>query len=343
LSELIPIFVCCVLGLMAHGSRKHRWLEWLLRLFMAFFAMLTGLTYVAQLATGSVWSFQVTSWTGFLAGLLLFLPFRKVLHRVLTILDGIGSLRVITGPIRHKMTPMASMVSIPIFVPTSIPHMVGAFIYVATFGLYLANTDLSGFKGPAIPLPMMPLPIDQLFSYNGFGLVVVSICGVGFMITRKPRELAARLGWQKPTLQQVGIGLGLVAFTFCFDLLWSLYTHNAGGDMASQISGYNSGTFSVTGGMGPAIVLALATALCAGIGEETLVRGALQPALGIVPAAFLHGILHAQFAHAPTLIIQVALWSCCMGIVRRFTNTTTTIIGHAGFNLVTTFLYAFNP
>jgi hypothetical protein len=32
-----------------------------------------------------------------------------------------------------------------------------------------------------------------------------------------------------------------------------------------------------------------------------------------------------------------------MGLVRRFTNTTTTIIGHAGYNFVTTFLFSFNP
>jgi hypothetical protein len=344
LSELIPIIVCCILGLMAHGSVKHRWLEWLIRLFIVFFALLYGINlFIPATYAGTPWGYQVNFGMSAFSVLLLLLPFRKVLHRVLTMLDGIGSLRVITGPVRHKMTVMASMVNIPVFVPTSIPHMVGAFVYVTTFGLYLANTDTTAFNMPSIPLPMMPLPIDQLISYNGVGLVVVSLCGVGIFFGRKPRAVFARLGWQKPTAQQVGIGLGLVAFSFIYDLVWSLYTHNAGGDMATQISGYNAGTFSVTGGMGSAILLALATALCAGIGEETLIRGALQPALGIIPAAFLHGILHAQFSHAPSLIVQVALWSCCMGIVRRFTNTTTTIIGHAGFNLVTTFLFAFNP
>jgi len=329
---------------MAHGAVKRRWMEWLLRLFIGFFSMLYGITYLAKdTLSGSAWGYQVTVGMAVLFFLILFLPFRKVVHRLLTVIDGVASLRVITGPMRHKMTAMASMVNIPIFVPTSIPHMVGLFVYVATFGIYLANTDTAAFNMPSIPLPMMPLPIDQLFSYNGVGLVVVSLCGIGLFVGRKPRESFARLGWQKPTAQQVGIGLGLVAFSFLYDLVWSLYTHNAHGDMATQISGYNSGTFAVSGGMGSAVLLALATALCAGIGEETLIRGALQPALGIVPAGFLHGILHAQFAHAPTLIIQVAIWSCCMGIVRRFTNTTTTIIGHAGFNLVTTFLFAFNP
>jgi membrane protease YdiL (CAAX protease family) len=311
---------------------------------MAFFAMLYGVNYfINQTYSGSPWGFQITNGMAAITVLLLFIQFRRVLHRLLTLLDGVGSLRVLTGPIRHKMTVMASLISVPVFVPTSIPHMVGAFIYVTTFGLYLSNTDPGGFNSPTIPLPMMPLAIDQLISYNGVGLVVVSLCGVGIFVARKPGEVFARLGWQKPTVQQVGIGIGLIAFSFAYDLVWSLYTHNAGGDMATQISGYNAGTFSVSGGMAPAILLALATAICAGIGEETLIRGALQPALGIIPAAFLHGILHAQFSHAPTLILQVAIWSCCMGIVRRFTNTTTTIIGHAGFNLVTTFLFAFNP
>ena len=344
MSELIPIVVCCILGLMAQGAAKHRWLEWLLRLFIAFCALIFCISFVVPITTsGSTWGVQVTQGMAFFSALLLLLPFRKLLSRVLTLLDGLASLRVVTGPIRHKMKAMAALVDKRIFIPTSVPHMVGAFIYITTFGLYLANTDLNSFQAPAIPLPMMPLPIDQLFSYNGLGLVLVSLCGAGMWVARNWRQLFARLGWEKPTLTQVGIGLGLVAFTFAFDLVWSYFTHDRAGNMASQISGYNAGTFSVSGGLGSAILLAAATALCAGIGEETLIRGCLQPALGIVPAAFLHGILHAQFSHAPILIIHVAIWSCCMGLVRRFTNTTTTIIGHAGFNLVTTFMFAFNP
>jgi len=153
----------------------------------------------------------------------------------------------------------------------------------------------------------------------------------------------ARLGWEKPTKVQVGIGIGLVFFTFLYDAAWAQYTHNIPGqELGSKLSIYNGGTFAA-GALAPSLVLALATALCAGIGEETLVRGALQPVFGIFPAAFLHGMLHGQFAHAPVFILQVALWSTVMGIVRRYTNTTTTVIGHAGFNFLTTFLFAYNP
>lgn len=344
-ADLITIFCCSILGLMAHGARTRKWMEWILRCFILSFCLVAGISYViGQFAGGATWGYQVSTAMGVMAFGLLFLPVRKLYSRVLTVVDGIASLRVLTGPIRHKMSALAAMVNIQVFQPTSIPHMIGLFCYLATFGLYLSNTNLhTGFEMPGIPLPFAALPVDQLFWYNFFGLVFVSLCGCGIMVSRKPKEVAARLGWCKPTINQVGIGLGLVVFSFIYDLLWSLYTHSGPQDMASKISAYNSTTFAASGGFGASVFLAFMTAVCAGIGEETLIRGALQPALGIVPAAFLHGILHAQFANAPMLILQVALWSCCMGIVRRFTNTTTTIIGHAGFNLVTTFLFAFNP
>ena len=181
---------------------------------------------------------------------------------------------------------------------------------------------------PGMPLPF-PVPIDQLFTYNGLGLVMLAMCGVGIFVTRRFKEVLRRLGLVKPTGQQVGIGLSLVAMSFAYDYLWSLYTHGLGQNLDSKLTMYNGGTFSVEGGVVASLLLALATALFAGIGEETLIRGALQPVFGIVPAAVLHGILHAQFQHAPIFIVQVAGWSILMGIARRYTNTTTTIIGHA--------------
>src|SRR5262249_19733470 len=130
--------------------------------------------------------------------------------------------------------------------------------------------------------------------------------------------------------------------SFAYDYIWSLFTQQSG--LGGMLTGYNSGTFATgSGALGGATMLALATGLCAGIGEETLVRGALQPVFGILPAALLHGLLHGQFTHAPIFIIQVAGWSALMGVIRRHTNTSTTIIGHVGYNFLLTFLFAFNP
>jgi hypothetical protein len=132
--------------------------------------------------------------------------------------------------------------------------------------------------------------------------------------------------------------------TFAYDWLWSYYTHGQEGlGYADKLSHYNEGTFVGGASAGAAAGVASATGICAGFGEEILIRGALQPVFGIIPAAFMHGVLHGQFAHAPLLIVQVFGWSALMGIIRRYTNTTTTIITHVGFNFVSTFIIAFNP
>ncbi len=344
--DFMLLFGCSIMGLMAHGSSKARWLEWILRgLMFIFLCLELNAALVSRDMTNSLtpWSGAVLFWVAILSGSILLLPVRIAFSFFFTVLDGIVSLRVITGPARHKMGLWASIMSQKIYQPKSVPHMVGLFIYLTTLAYLLQPINPVNMQFPAIPLPA-PVTPGQLFSYHGLGLVITSLCGVGILVKRNWREAITRLGWLKPSWTHVAIGLGLVLFSFCYDLVWAYYTHgSADADMASKISSYNSNTFSASDNFSASVILALATAIFAGVGEETLMRGVLQPAIGIFPAALLHGLMHAQFTYAPVLIIQIALWSTAMGIVRRFTNTTTTIIGHAGFNLVTTFLFAYNP
>jgi hypothetical protein len=337
-----------ILGLLAHVARKRRWLEWFLRVFIGGTFLVEYFVYANRGPDllFNPWASNILLCACITTLLLLFIPIRRVFSVVFTGIELVisGQIFIPLLPLFRKVTTWAEFwTSRRIFVPASIPHMIGLFIYISTTAYLLAATDPNTFQMPVMPIPL-PLPISQLFSYNGLGLILLSFCGIGIFVGRAPKEALTRLGWVKPTWQQVGIGLAIVVFSFVYDALWAIYTHGLSGqDLASKLSQYNAGTFNTPGGFAPSVVLALATALCAGIGEETLVRGALQPVLGIFPAALLHGMLHGQFAHAPIFILQVALWSTCIGIVRRYTNTTTTIIGHAGFNFVTTFLFAFNP
>jgi len=337
-----------ILGLLAHVARKRRWLEWSLRIFI-FLTFLVEFTLYSNRGPDLLfngWVSSVLFLACFSTLLLLFLLIRRLVAVILTAFELVVSGQVVIPclPLFRKVSNWGTFwQSRKIFMPESIPHMVALFIYISTCAYLAASTDPNNFSLPAMPLPM-PLPIGQLFSYNGLGLILLSFCGIGILVTRSPKQALERLAWVKPTWPQVGVGIGLIVFSFLYDALWAIYTHQLPGqDLASKLSSYNAGTFSVPGGFAPSVILALATALCAGIGEETLIRGALQPVFGIFPAAFLHGMLHGQFAHAPIFIVQVMLWSICMGIVKRYTNTTTTIIGHSGFNFITTFLFAFNP
>lgn len=392
-ADLLAIIGCCILGLIAHGSRQHRWLEWVLRglYVLVFFGELIGLMVVSEPGESSQWSHGNSLFVAVATGLMLFKPVRSALSYLLTVVNQTISGRSIVAacgklsalpvvepaPVRfvtavtsgdtaaepvtdapvtepvsasppvatvpRKLTVLESFVAERVFVPASIPHLNGLWIYVTCLGFLLANTEMGGMQMPILPIPF-PVTLDQLLYYNGLGLVMLALCGVGILVARNPKQALVRLGLVKPTLMQVAIGVFMIFFTFAYDWVWSLYTHGQGGlEYAEKLTRYNEGTFSAGGAAAPSFVLALFTGLCAGIGEETLIRGALQPVFGIFPAAFLHGALHGQFSHAPLLILQVAGWSTIMGIVRRYTNTTTTIITHAGFNFLSSFLFAFNP
>ncbi len=350
---MLLVLSCCALGLVAHACRHQAWLGGILRVIIVISLGVELLTCLgwsgdelsnqpsAGLLSQRQWSLAVTVAVCASTCLSLFWFFRAGLSYLLTIVNQILSGQVVLAAIRRGGI-LKSFLSERIFSAKSMPHLVALWIYVTTIGVLLGTVDPSSIKVPILPIPI-PVPLGQLFTYNGLGLVVLALCGVGIFITRQPLDACKRLGWDKPTWVQVAIGVGLIFFTFAYDYLWSLWTHQAGGDLASQLTHYNSGTFSAGGGLGPSFLLALFTGICAGVGEETLVRGALQPVFGILPAAILHGLLHGQFSHAPIYLLQVSLWSVMMGIVRRYTNTTTTIIGHAGFNFLTVFLFAFNP
>jgi len=345
LFDFLLILILAVLGLLAHVAKKQRWLEAVLRGVIILISLLEGLSVFSASAElfFNPWVSSVLSSCMLSSILILFIPIRRCLSWILTGFNLVITGQILLPLIRKKVRKLEYFSQHKIFVPNSIPHMVASFIYITTAAYLLICIDPEGFKMPYMPLPI-PLILGQLFSYNGIGLIILSFCGIGIYVSRNYKDTLTRLALVKPTKVQVGIGIALVIASFTYDALWALYTHQLGGqDLATKLSYYNSGTFAVAGGFTPSVILALATALCAGIGEETLIRGALQPVFGILPAAIMHGMLHGQFAHAPIFILQVAIWSTFMGLVKRYTNTTTTIIGHAGFNFVTTFLFSFNP
>jgi hypothetical protein len=338
---------------MAHGARYQTWLGWVLRTIIGIFfgvelMMCLGWSGGEELSsqlggvlTPGQWGLGVTASLCASTGGLLFYYIRLGLSYALTVVDRLISGQVLIAAIK-RANVLQSFVADRIFQPASVPHLVALWIYVTTACFLLGSIDPTSVKVPLLPIPI-PVPLEQLLSYNGLGLVLLALCGVGIFVTRKPAEAFARVGWAKPTWKHVALGIFLIFVTFGYDYVWSLFTHHMEGELAPKLSSYNAGTFTAGGGFGSSLMLAIFTGVCAGVGEETLIRGAIQPALGIVPAAILHGLLHGQFSHAPIYLVQVAGWSVLMGIVRRYTNTTTTIIAHAGFNFLATFLFAFNP
>jgi membrane protease YdiL (CAAX protease family) len=82
----------------------------------------------------------------------------------------------------------------------------------------------------------------------------------------------------------------------------------------------------------PLVAGAVLVSVSAGVGEEVLFRGALQPRLGIVLSAALFAILHVQY-QIPGILMIFAV-GAALGVIKQRTSTTFTILVHVVYDLV---------
>ena len=83
------------------------------------------------------------------------------------------------------------------------------------------------------------------------------------------------------------------------------------------------------------LVAMLVLGVSAGVGEEVLVRGALQPRVGILWASLMFAAGHVQYTWFGMLTI--AMIGITLGLIRKHANTTTAIVVHALYDIVAAF------
>lgn len=171
--------------------------------------------------------------------------------------------------------------------------------------------------------------------------VVVAAMGVGIFFRRSLRETLERLGYGRISVAHLGVVLlfiiGALAVSFAADSLFAALQP----DLYSQVGEISENLFDPTG-LTPlaAILFALLIGVGAGLGEETLFRGALQPALGIVFTSVLFATMHVQYG--PSLLLgYILLLSFGLGYIRKRINTTASFLAHAGYNTTSVLLAYF--
>ncbi|MCB8967528.1 MAG: CPBP family intramembrane metalloprotease [Ardenticatenaceae bacterium] len=159
--------------------------------------------------------------------------------------------------------------------------------------------------------------------------VLLAIFGVGLLVRRQGHAISDRLGLGPLTAVNIRFGIRwiiiLVIVQWAIGALWML-TNPEQSALVDGISGELFGDFDTVWEW---FVLALA----AGMGEELLFRGALQPVFGMWFTAVLFAIAHVQYGF--TLItLAVFIIGAALGYIRQRTNTSVAIFVHFGYNFV---------
>lgn len=197
-----------------------------------------------------------------------------------------------------------------------------------TIGLFLL--------GAIVALSSVALTVEadeqQAATYLLLVVTALSEVALAFVIVGAPfyrtvKQAVNRLGLTIPSLKEVGIAFSLVFVAFVISALSSILVRFVQPDLYDRIN-ENLGT--MTSGIDQwwgALILGL----CAGIGEEVLFRGAIQPKYGIIVTAIVFAVLHQQYG-ASFVTAGVFAVGILFGLERKYLSTTACIITHASYN-----------
>ena len=205
--------------------------------------------------------------------------------------------------------------------PDSDAHRVVAVAVVLTVidaaALFLELAESGPVQMPFYPSdPVVSLMTD----------LALALAGVGFGLTRGLRATLARLDLRPLTRRQVAVA---IAVALGFQLIIGVMEHLESVLLPSVHALEDRFGYEFVGL--PPWVGAVLTSVAAGVGEEILFRGALQPRLGVVLTAVLFGALHVQY-QVPGMIM-IVLMGIALGILKNRTSTSFTALVHVLYDI----------
>jgi uncharacterized protein len=253
-----------------------------------------------------------------LAGAAVLLRGDRVLGPIL-LLIGVGFGLPLLRPFREalgRVTPLD---------PDSAIDMTGLCMVLGLLGFFAGNSLAPMADDPPDLIPSVG--VVELLVQAAF-LVAVAYIAVGLPYWRDLRVATERLGIVVPDARSVGIA---VAATFaCFAVLAvsGLASQRFDPELSEALNEIvDQMTTQVQNPIG-AVVLGAS----AGIGEEAVFRGALQPRYGILIPSLLFTMLHGPQYGFNVALLGLLGVSIILGLLRKHLNTTAAMITHALFN-----------
>jgi len=196
---------------------------------------------------------------------------------------------------------------------------------LVTIGLGLSNVaslveSTGGIAGSDLIVTLWTQDIIWLF---------MAIIGVGWLSRKGLGAALRRLAILMPTPRQVVMGIG-IGILLALGVTGALGLASSVGIKVDQ--DVEKLSELLVGPLTQSIFGVLTLGLAAAIGEESILRGALQPRFGLLLSSIVFTLLHAQygFSLATGIILVVGL---ILGLVRDRENTSVSMLLHAAYNI----------
>lgn len=200
--------------------------------------------------------------------------------------------------------------------------MTGLSLLLALIGFFVVSLGLN----PEPPDENITVGVEDLV-VQVLAEVALAYAAVGWWFHRDSRQAGERLGLRWPTVRGWMAALGFVVLGFVVNGVAGVLTQWLQPEFYADIERVTDDITSGVQNPGGALVLGLS----AGIGEELLLRGALQPRFGIVLTSVFFALLHTQYGFS---IVMVGLFATgvLLGLERKYFGTVAAIVTHTIFN-----------
>ncbi len=183
---------------------------------------------------------------------------------------------------------------------------------------------LAGLAETAEPIAVFAFVLQELTFF------AAALLGVGLFIRRAPAQANERLGlggvkarWLVTAVSWI---LSLIVVQAAAGALWQAINP----EQAAVVKSLNDLLYENVNSIWGWAILSFA----AGLGEETLFRGALQPVFGKWATAVLFALVHVQYGLLTPAALALFIVGLSLGFIRERYNTTLAVIVHAGYNLI---------
>lgn len=240
---------------------------------------------------------------------------------VAIVVTGFAGAAVAASPVRRKLANL-----IPIE-PDNPVHAFALTLAVVLFGgsvTLLLFTDLLGAA-----LASTPESVSDVF-FGELPFLVLGLAGVGLFMRRDLGAAASRVGLVRPAWWHPVLALAAAGIFFGVAQAMVALSFQLTPDQAHRVDAASQHIFgSLAGNPWGLLLLAVVPGFC----EEILFRGALQPRIGLVATALLFASIHTEYGLS-VVMLAVFILALGLGLIRKYTNTTTSMTCHIANNLL---------